>query len=372
MKNYYIKNIKYLLFAVALFFSFSVVVDAKVRCTYTWENIFFSTEKDDNGDWIPVQDKFVLETEDDNNKLTKATSPREYINIKFKTDDEEGVELTSDGQCPQISIYLQLTMNNYLIYEDKKACEDGFLTTNSRCSETLSGTYETNPENSPNDEAGSGIAFQLASNIGGSCRYIRTDGDNYTTTIRLRDNGNNEVTGSCQTTFIGVNCRPIVSVPEQFFNNGTFSCPTYIYANERLSGTDSATYIYDIIGTGDENDSPDMPLGDDPIAGVDTEGWNSEIACDDIFHFNQVGSVGWMLQTIFNYIKIIGPILVVLLSSIDFIKAVLGTDEKAMKEAQSKLIIRLIAALALFLIPTLLQLLLSLINIALQPECFLH
>lgn len=102
-----------------------------------------------------------------------------------------------------------------------------------------------------------------------------------------------------------------------------------------------------------------------------TNNWNKEIQCEDIFDFDKVGSVGWMLNTIFNYIKVIGPILVVLLSSLDFIKAVLGTDEKAMKEAQNKLIIRLVAAVALFLIPTLVQLLLQLINVSLNPECFL-
>ena len=69
-----------------------------------------------------------------------------------------------------------------------------------------------------------------------------------------------------------------------------------------------------------------------------------------------------MLKTILNYIRIIGPILVVLLSAIDFIKAVVGTDEKAMKEAQSKLVIRLVAAVLLFLVPTLVELLLSFIN----------
>ncbi len=99
-----------------------------------------------------------------------------------------------------------------------------------------------------------------------------------------------------------------------------------------------------------------------------TENWNKEIECEDIFDFDDPGSVGWMLNTIFNYIKIIGPILVVLLSSIDFIKAVVGFDEKAMKEAQNKLIIRLVAAVALFLIPTLVQLLLSFIN---QASCYL-
>ena len=90
--------------------------------------------------------------------------------------------------------------------------------------------------------------------------------------------------------------------------------------------------------------------------------FNQDISCPDIIDINDVGSVGWLLNTILNYIKIIGPILVVLLSSIDFIKAVVGFDEKAMKEAQSKLVIRLVAALCLFLVPTLVQLLLSFIN----------
>ena len=106
---------------------------------------------------------------------------------------------------------------------------------------------------------------------------------------------------------------------------------------------------------------------------VSSDNWNKvEVQCDDIFKLNEEGSVGWILNTIFNYIKVIGPILVVLLSAIDFIKAVVGSDEKAMKKAQSKLIIRLIAAVALFLIPTLVQLLLQFINVSLDPECFLQ
>ena len=90
--------------------------------------------------------------------------------------------------------------------------------------------------------------------------------------------------------------------------------------------------------------------------------FDKEIECPDIIDIDTPGSFGWMLNTVLNYIKIIGPILVVLLSAIDFIKAVVGFDEKAMKEAQSKLIIRLVAALCLFLVPTLVQLLLSFIN----------
>lgn len=98
-------------------------------------------------------------------------------------------------------------------------------------------------------------------------------------------------------------------------------------------------------------------LGED----ISSDDFNNVPECDDIINMEE-GHVGWMLNTILNYIKILGPVLVVLLSAIDFIKAVVGTDEKAMKEAQSKLVIRLVAALCLFLVPTLVQLLLSFIN----------
>ena len=91
------------------------------------------------------------------------------------------------------------------------------------------------------------------------------------------------------------------------------------------------------------------------------------IGCDDIFG-QEEGELGWLLNLILGYIRVIGPILVVLLSAIDFIKAIVGTDEKAMKEAQSKLVIRLICAVALFLVPTLVQVLLSFIN---QTVCSL-
>ena len=100
---------------------------------------------------------------------------------------------------------------------------------------------------------------------------------------------------------------------------------------------------------------------------VTTEDFNKPVDCDDIFG-QEEGELGWLLNLILGYIRVIGPILVVLLSAIDFIRAILGTDEKAMKEAQSKLVIRLICAVALFLVPTLVQVLLSFIN---QTVCAL-
>ena len=60
-------------------------------------------------------------------------------------------------------------------------------------------------------------------------------------------------------------------------------------------------------------------------------------------------------QMIFNWIKIIAPIAVVILSSVDFAGALLKDDKDALSKASSKLIKRLIVAVALFFIPTILN-----------------
>ena len=60
-----------------------------------------------------------------------------------------------------------------------------------------------------------------------------------------------------------------------------------------------------------------------------------------------------------NYIKILGPILVVILSSMDFVKAIIASDDESMKKAEKKLMIRLVLAVALFLIPTLVSVMLN-------------
>lgn len=63
-------------------------------------------------------------------------------------------------------------------------------------------------------------------------------------------------------------------------------------------------------------------------------------------------SVAWLLQKIFNYIKILGPSLTIVLSSIDYIKAIVSSDEKQMNKVNSNFVKRLIAAVLLFFIPT--------------------
>lgn len=94
--------------------------------------------------------------------------------------------------------------------------------------------------------------------------------------------------------------------------------------------------------------------------------------CSQLIDTKTEGSFGWLLQKLLNYIKIAGPILVVLLSALDFIKAIASSEEDAFKKAQSRLVIRLVAALALFLVPTFVELLLGLINGINDPSCGLR
>lgn len=58
---------------------------------------------------------------------------------------------------------------------------------------------------------------------------------------------------------------------------------------------------------------------------------------------------------VLNWVKILVPILIILLSSMDFFKAVFANEDDAMKKAYGKLIKRLMIAVVIFLIPSLLE-----------------
>lgn len=95
--------------------------------------------------------------------------------------------------------------------------------------------------------------------------------------------------------------------------------------------------------------------------------------CDAILGSTQdEESVAWLLQQVLNYIRILGPILVVILSSMDFAKSIMASDDDSMKKAQKKLMIRLILAVALFLVPTLVTVLLNIFGITTNETCGLQ
>lgn len=71
-------------------------------------------------------------------------------------------------------------------------------------------------------------------------------------------------------------------------------------------------------------------------------------------------SVAWLLQKLLNYVKILGPSIAVVLSSIDFLKAIVSSDDESMKKTQASFKNRMIAAVLLFFIPFLVSFMLEL------------
>lgn len=80
-------------------------------------------------------------------------------------------------------------------------------------------------------------------------------------------------------------------------------------------------------------------------------------------------SVAWLLQKILDYIKIIGPALVLVLSSIDFLKVVIFSDDDAMGKAKKKLGMRIILMMLLFFIPVIIEVLLNVFGVFSDPTC---
>ena len=87
---------------------------------------------------------------------------------------------------------------------------------------------------------------------------------------------------------------------------------------------------------------------------------------------NDPDSVAWLLQHILNYIKVLGPLLVIVISSFDFAKIIIQSDDEAMAKAQKKLIMRLILVAALFFIPTIVTALLDIFGITTTATCGLQ
>lgn len=84
---------------------------------------------------------------------------------------------------------------------------------------------------------------------------------------------------------------------------------------------------------------------------------------------NDDSSVAWLLDKILTYSTLIGMVLVVVLSSVDFLKVIVNSSDDDMAKAIKKLGIRLICAILLFFVPTLTNALLDLFGLTSESTC---
>ena len=94
-------------FCLVLFIIFLICpneVEAKTRCKYHWIDPLHEGQTEDSiGNPITTEADFILETEDDDNKLTRVISPFTKKPAVFANG--EGLKLNDDGTCPNISVY---------------------------------------------------------------------------------------------------------------------------------------------------------------------------------------------------------------------------------------------------------------------------
>ena len=197
------------------------------------------------------------------------------------------------------------------------------------------------------------------------------------------------------------------SLLDSIYNSSRPSCPTRIYrcvtetedgyayelstslnqcSRDELSTNDGQEYGSNYYngafgdpdeGSGDSSSGSGSGSSDESVSiddlreELDVYGQNSD--CNSILGSTEdENSVAWLLQQLLNYIKILGPMLVVILSSMDFAKAIMASDDENMKKAEKKLMIRLVLAVALFLIPTLVSVLLNVFGITSDQICGLQ
>lgn len=93
--------------------------------------------------------------------------------------------------------------------------------------------------------------------------------------------------------------------------------------------------------------------------------------CDSLLGdpVNNPNSVAWLLFTILNWMRVLGPLAVIVLSGIEFAQAIVKSDDDTMKKAKGHLTTRLIMAGLLFLIPSVVKLLLEVFNLTTDPMC---
>lgn len=99
--------------------------------------------------------------------------------------------------------------------------------------------------------------------------------------------------------------------------------------------------------------------------------YNQELECKGLLGDpkNDPDSVAWLIVKILDYLKLLGPLMVLVLSSLDFAKAILMSDDESLKKAQSNLITRLILAALLFVLPNLIEVLLDIFGITSSDIC---
>lgn len=102
----------------------------------------------------------------------------------------------------------------------------------------------------------------------------------------------------------------------------------------------------------------------EPALAVEIEIKVKELVAKEGCEIVDSGELKELLQTILDYIRIAGIALAVILQIADYVKAIFGSNDDSMAKANKRFVTRLIAIGLLFLVPSLLNFVLSLFEIS--------
>lgn len=144
-----------------------------------------------------------------------------------------------------------------------------------------------------------------------------------------------------------------------FSGDPDFGTLTIVDGNTAASGDLHAGEVIDLLGGETNTDSISEQFNNQPSgeqAGVENGDETPAVqTCEGILGEHVMEDI----KTILGYARIVAPILVIILSIVDFSKAVLVGDDKELSKAVSSLVKRLIAAVAIFFVPLILSYLLD-------------
>ena len=161
-------------------------------------------------------------------------------------------------------------------------------------------------------------------------------------------------------------------IKKQYTCSGTGVSTTFYISKRLPKGSIKSQDDCPVISSynGDENDT--TPNNNDTVndANRDTSGNSSKLdnintdistgklKCESIFK----GNIQKYIEKIFSIIKYAGIVLCIGLSIYDFVKALLNTDKDALSKITKRVFIRLILVAVLFMLPTLVNFVISIID----------
>ena len=115
----------------------------------------------------------------------------------------------------------------------------------------------------------------------------------------------------------------------------------------------------DIIPVTETNYVTEYHLFDDPNAGTEKDPQCSSLFGDP----NNKKDLAWYLQLALDIIKYVGIVLCIVLTIVDFAKALLGEEKEMYKPLAKKAILRMVYAVCLFFLPIFVKTILLLIGV---------